>query len=168
MKWEAPLQEVAPQHEGRGSTPPNEGWSGAPCGTPSGTFIRRWKSISCGRASPCLGSDMFNLGPYENTRPPLSWVRGLNNTGLGSRSLTKWLHAELNYVVFSWKWLGFDTPLLSLEHSDYSKVKCADASNYEWKVCCRQAIIEKMCSLSQVSFPSIHCILLHLFGSRQK
>lgn len=25
MKWEAPLQEVAPQHEGRGSTPPNEG-----------------------------------------------------------------------------------------------------------------------------------------------
>lgn len=25
IKWEAPLQEVAPQHEGRGSTPSNEG-----------------------------------------------------------------------------------------------------------------------------------------------
>lgn len=72
MKWEVPLQEVAPKHEGRGSTPPNEGWSGAPCGIPSGTFIRRWKSISCGRASACLSSDMFNLGPYENRRPHCS------------------------------------------------------------------------------------------------
>lgn len=79
-----PLQEVAPQHEGRGCTPPNEGWSGAPCGTPSGTFIKRWKSDSRGRASACLGSDMFNLGPYENTRPYwpglLLSVRGINNT----------------------------------------------------------------------------------------
>lgn len=25
MKWEAPHQDVAPQHEGRSSTPPNEG-----------------------------------------------------------------------------------------------------------------------------------------------
>ena len=40
-----------------------------PRGTPSGTFIRRWNSISRGRASACLGSDAFNLEPYENRRP---------------------------------------------------------------------------------------------------
>lgn len=63
-----PLQEVAPQHEGRSFTPSNEGWSGAPCGTPSGTFIKRWKSVSRGGASAGPGSDIFNLVPYENTR----------------------------------------------------------------------------------------------------
>ncbi len=115
MKWEAPLQEVAPQHEGRGSTPPNEGWSGAPCGTPSGTFIRRWKSVSRGRASACLGSDMFNLGPYENTRPHwpglLPLVRGINNTQ-GQRAgawLNDCVQNWIMFFFFPWKGLGFDT-----------------------------------------------------------
>lgn len=74
LKWEALLQEVAPQHEGRGSAMPNEGRSGSPsCGTPSGILIRRWNSVSRGRASVCLRSDIFNLGPYEQQATPASF-----------------------------------------------------------------------------------------------
>lgn len=103
MKWEAPLQEVAPQHEGRHCTPPNEGWSGAPCGTPSGTFIRRWKSVSRSRASLCLGLDMFNFCPHDETVPlsKSDTFKCINNAqGLGATHWTTSLLRNIELCTF--------------------------------------------------------------------
>lgn len=123
FRWSGrpPLQEVAPQHEGRGSTPLNEGWSGAPCGIPSGTFIRRWKSISRSSACAWLGLDMFNLGPYENRRPhrpgsPLSE----ESTHRQHRWASDWLNVprrtDLNFCLA----LVWYHPL-SIQYSDYER-----------------------------------------------
>lgn len=55
-----------------------------PVGRPQAHSLRDEKAFPRSRGSACLGSDMFNLGPYENIRPHwpglLLSVRGMNNT----------------------------------------------------------------------------------------
>lgn len=50
-------------------------WGNPAGGTPPGTFIKRWNSVSWGSATIRLDPDMFNLGSWEGRRdwPQLSW-----------------------------------------------------------------------------------------------
>lgn len=79
-----------------------------PCGTPLGTLIKRWNSVSRGRASVCLGSDIFNLGPYEQQATPtsfsLAFVKSTESTSHRSQDLTKGLVQNLIMGIFE-----FDT-----------------------------------------------------------
>lgn len=140
-----------------------------PCGTPSGAFISRWNSISRGRASVCIDLDLFNLEPYEQraTLVSLAFIslRNQHCKEPVSQSPTKW--SVQNWIMFFIEF-RFDTTFEAYNTQIGQVWRYFQLWIKKEKKSYIKAIIVKICGSSQVSIPSMYCILLHLFSRRQK